>query len=80
MSSVFIKELGSLTVSQLHTILEWLRGIISSDFDTSLENRHLNQKFPLWWLWYDIPTEIKYREYLDVEYEKWQTVKNLFDF
>ena len=79
-SSVFIKELGSLTVSQLHTILEWLRGIISSDFDTSLENRHLNQKFPLWWLWYDIPTEIKYREYLHVEYEKWQTVKNLFDF
>jgi hypothetical protein len=73
-ASVFIKEMGSLTVAQLHTVLEWLRGIISPEYDTSLDNTNMNQKFPLWWLWYDQPNESKYRDYLDVEYQKWLTV------
>ncbi len=74
--SVFSKELGSLTQTQLHTVFEWLRSILAPQFDESLSNRHPNQKFPLWWLWYDQPQEETFKAVLDKEYDTWITVRH----
>lgn len=71
---MIIRELRSLSISQLHTIFQWLRSILAPVFDIDLDTRNPNEKFPLWWLWYDQPQEAKYKELLDMEYKKWITV------
>jgi hypothetical protein len=67
-------ELVALDVSQLHVIFEWIRNIVAPVFDTDLSNRTPNQKFPLWWLWYDTPFESEYKELQDLEFKMYDTV------
>ncbi|KAJ3373450.1 2-oxoglutarate dehydrogenase complex E2 component [Kappamyces sp. JEL0680] len=73
--AVFSKQLGSLLPAQLHFIFEWLRGILAPQYDTTLSNQHPDQKFPLWWLWYDQPLKTGHKTVLDREYEKWITAR-----
>jgi hypothetical protein len=72
--SVLAKELVQLSIPQLHVVFEWLRGVIAPEFDTDLTNQAANQKFPLWWLWYDNPMHREYQSSLDKEFRKYETV------
>lgn len=72
--SILAKELVQLSIPQLHVLFEWLRGVIAPEFDTDLKNQAANQKFPLWWLWYDNPIHRDYQNQLDEEFHKYETV------
>jgi hypothetical protein len=72
--AVMAHELIDLDTEHIHIVLEWIRTIIAPIFDEDLDNRNPNQKFPLWWCWYDTPFDAPYAEAYSKEFSKYNTV------
>ncbi|KAJ3320257.1 hypothetical protein HDV06_005401 [Boothiomyces sp. JEL0866] len=70
------QELKALDPSQILLIFDWIREIVNPTYDKFLVKD--NSKFPLYWLWNDLPQNQDYRDSLTNEFNTWTKAIDAF--
>ncbi|KAJ3270871.1 hypothetical protein HDV01_007342 [Terramyces sp. JEL0728] len=71
-----VQELKALETNQIMMLFDWIRQIVNPAFDKFLVKD--SSKFPLYWLWNDLPQNEDYKESLSKEFNIWSTAIDAF--
>ncbi|KAJ3312107.1 hypothetical protein HDV04_003361 [Boothiomyces sp. JEL0838] len=73
---MMVQELKQLNTTEILLVFDWIREIINPTFDKFLVKDQ--SKFPLYWLWNDLPQNEDYKDALTNEFNTWTKAIDAF--